>query len=292
MLTPQNIQEQEFNKAVFGGYDMGAVDDFLETVSADYTALYKENAVLKGKLKVLVDKVEEYRSTEDSMRMALLTAQKMSDDMLAETREKCDALLAEAQKKADTTVADVKGRADREEDRLASIKTETARFVALNRELIANQAEFLRKVTEMTGEPAPADAEDEAPVFSPEGGGARPKGAARSRDNVWEKPKAEPAPEPVKAEPAPAPVKREPVKPAPASAEETRTDIESFVNDIMEERGAYDESLEETKRVPDLKLEEVAQEKLWTEEDEEITPRPKFKFDDLQFGSKYEEGKK
>ncbi|MBQ1703720.1 MAG: DivIVA domain-containing protein, partial [Oscillospiraceae bacterium] len=61
MLTPQNIQEQEFNKAVFGGYDMGAVDDFLETVSADYTALYKENAVLKGKLKVLVDKVEEYR---------------------------------------------------------------------------------------------------------------------------------------------------------------------------------------------------------------------------------------
>ena len=249
MLTPQNIQEQEFNKAVFGGYDMGAVDDFLETVSADYTALYKENAVLKGKLKVLVDKVEEYRSTEDSMRMALLTA-------------------------------------------LASIKAETARFVALNRELIANQAEFLRKVTEMTGEPAPADAEDEAPVFSPEGGGARPKGAARSRDNVWEKPKAEPAPEPVKAEPAPAPVKREPVKPAPASAEETRTDIESFVNDIMEERGAYDESLEETKRVPDLKLEEVAQEKLWTEEDEEITPRPKFKFDDLQFGSKYEEGKK
>ncbi len=285
MLTPQNIQEQEFNKAVFGGYDMGAVDDFLETVGADYAALFKENAVLKGKLKVLVDKVEEYRSTEDSMRMALLTAQKMSDDMLNETRAKCDAMLAEAQKKADATVADVKGRADREEERLASVKAETAKFVALNRELIANQAEFLRKVTEITGEPAPADAEDEAPVFSPEGGGARPKGAAHARENVWEKPKAEPA----KAEPAPEP---EPAKPEPVSDDETRTDIESFVNDIMDGAGVYDESLEETKRVPNLKQEEPAQEKLWTEEDEEITPRPKFKFDDLQFGSKYEEGKK
>ena len=74
MLTPQDIQNQEFAKAVFGGYDMAAVDDFLEQLAADYTALYKDNMVLKGKLKVLVEKVEEYRSTEDAMRMALPAA--------------------------------------------------------------------------------------------------------------------------------------------------------------------------------------------------------------------------
>ena len=34
-------------------------------------------------MKVLVDKVEEYRSTEDAMRKALLTAQKMADDMVS-----------------------------------------------------------------------------------------------------------------------------------------------------------------------------------------------------------------
>ena len=42
---------------------------------SDYTALYKENAALKAKLKVLVEKVEDYRATEDSMRATLLTAQ-------------------------------------------------------------------------------------------------------------------------------------------------------------------------------------------------------------------------
>lgn len=290
MLTPQNIQEQEFNKAVFGGYDMAAVDDFLETVGEDYTALFKENAVLKGKLKVLVDKVEEYRSTEDSMRMALLTAQKMSDDIMAETRAKCDEMLREAQAKADATVAGVKSRADAEEARLASVKAETAKFVQLNRELIANQAEFLRKVAEVTGTPAPEEGEEDAPFFSPEGGGARPKGPV-NHGWVKEAPKAEPKPAPEEKKP-------EPVKPAPVPPatkpdfEATRSDIESFVNDIMDERGVYDESLEETKRVPDVKREEPKQEKLWTEEDEEITPRPKFKFDDLQFGANYEEGKK
>ncbi|MDR3207713.1 MAG: DivIVA domain-containing protein, partial [Oscillospiraceae bacterium] len=61
MLTPQEVQDKKFEKAVFGGYDMGGVDDFLEQLTEDYAALFKENAVLKSKLKVLVDTVEEYR---------------------------------------------------------------------------------------------------------------------------------------------------------------------------------------------------------------------------------------
>ena len=64
MLTPQEIQDKKFEKARFGGYDMTQIDDFLDIVLADYTALYKENAVLKGKMRVLVDKIEEYRSVD------------------------------------------------------------------------------------------------------------------------------------------------------------------------------------------------------------------------------------
>ena len=35
---------------------------------------------MKSKMKVLVEKVEEYRATEDAMRKALMTAQRMADD--------------------------------------------------------------------------------------------------------------------------------------------------------------------------------------------------------------------
>ena len=62
MFTPQEIQEKTFVKAVFGGYDMQTVDEFLEPLTEDYITLYKENAVLKSKMKILVEKLEEYRS--------------------------------------------------------------------------------------------------------------------------------------------------------------------------------------------------------------------------------------
>ena len=81
MLTPQEVKSHAFQRASFGGYNMGQVDEFLDVLTEDYTALYNDNAVLKSKMKVLVDKVEEYRSTEEAMRKALLTAQRMADEI-------------------------------------------------------------------------------------------------------------------------------------------------------------------------------------------------------------------
>ena len=95
MLTPQEVSTHVFSKARMGGYNMAMVDEFLDTLTEDYTTLYKENAALKAKLKVLVDKVEEYRATEDSMRATLLTAQKMASQMAQEAeKEKADLLAA------------------------------------------------------------------------------------------------------------------------------------------------------------------------------------------------------
>ena len=91
MLTPQEVSGRAFSKAAFGGYNMAMVDEFLDELTDDYTSLYKENAALKAKLKVLVDKVEEYRATEDSMRAALLTAQRMANTMVEEAEEKTEA---------------------------------------------------------------------------------------------------------------------------------------------------------------------------------------------------------
>ena len=73
MFTPQEVSEKVFPKASFGsgGYSMASVDEFLDALTEDYTALFKENVTLKAKLKVLAEKVEEYRSTEEAMRQAL-----------------------------------------------------------------------------------------------------------------------------------------------------------------------------------------------------------------------------
>ena len=78
MITAQDIREKGFERARVGGYDMASVDDFLEELANDVAATQKENAVLKSKMKVLVDKIEEYRANEEALNAAILSAQKLA----------------------------------------------------------------------------------------------------------------------------------------------------------------------------------------------------------------------
>ncbi len=96
MITPQQIEQISFGKQTFGGYDMQAVDEFLEPLTEDYIALYKENALLKSKMRVLVSKLEEYRKNEASMKEAMAQAQQTCDDMVKEAESRCAQMLAEA----------------------------------------------------------------------------------------------------------------------------------------------------------------------------------------------------
>ena len=73
---------------------MQQVDDFLEPLTEDYIALYKENSVLKSKMKVLVNKLEEYRAQEADLRSRVANAQTTCDQMIAETQKKCAAMTA------------------------------------------------------------------------------------------------------------------------------------------------------------------------------------------------------
>jgi len=100
MLTPQEIQEMKFEKAVFGGYDMAQIDKFLDELLVDYTLLYKENAALKGKMRVLVDKIEEYRAVDEEMRKALYTAQNTAKDIIDKANAEAKVIIAEADAEA------------------------------------------------------------------------------------------------------------------------------------------------------------------------------------------------
>ena len=96
MFTPQQIEQIAFGTATFGGYSKSDVDEFLEPLTEDYITLYKENALLKSKMKVLVSKLEEYRSNEATMKDAMVNAQKSCDLMVKEAEAKCAAMLGEA----------------------------------------------------------------------------------------------------------------------------------------------------------------------------------------------------
>lgn len=244
MLTPQDIQNKEFTKAVFGGYDMTIVDDFLEDVAEDYANLYKENSVLKSKIKVLVEKVEEYRSTEDSMRMALMTAQKMGDNLLAEAKQKSSDLLTTAEKQADEKMKTIDASVRSEEARLSKAKEATNEFVHESQTIIQKYAAFLAKLPSYEVTPAPSAAPAEPP--------------------------------------------RRPAVPAPEKTEQeivdTAKEIDENVSKAVGGSGTVKDDPDEQTRLFRIKNSDSK----WSDEDEPTSPRPKFDFDDLKFGTNYD----
>ena len=143
MLTPQNFREKTFEKAIFGGYDMGAVDDFLDEAANDYAAIAKENMVLKSKMKVLVEKIEEYRATEDSMRLTLLSAQRLSIQIEEDARKRAEELLANARSEAERITREAYSQRTAEESMLLDVKRESSQYIENMRLICAKQLDFL-----------------------------------------------------------------------------------------------------------------------------------------------------
>ena len=190
MLTPQEVSTHAFSKAVMGGYNMAMVDEFLDELTDDYTALYKENAALKAKLKVLVEKVEDYRATEDSMRATLLTAQKMADSIVHEAEAKRDEMLRDAETGAQTQIAQYQRELDEAQDRLRQGQQELARFISTSRELCQRELQFLEQLPQ--AETAVPAAPETSPVEEIE---ERVMAAFSSQEVEKLEPAEEPAPE-------------------------------------------------------------------------------------------------
>ena len=148
MLTPQEVEERVFPKAKKGGYDMQDVDNFLDQLTADYTELYKENAVLKRKMKVLADKITEYQETEGAMRATLLTAQKMANQLVEEAKAKRAKMLEEAEAIAQERVGSLSEQVAAEEARLKSARASVAAMKASIRDLLTHEQEFLDSLPE------------------------------------------------------------------------------------------------------------------------------------------------
>ncbi|MBQ7465777.1 MAG: DivIVA domain-containing protein, partial [Oscillospiraceae bacterium] len=158
MFTPQEVSDKVFPKAsgFGGGYQMSAVDEFLDALTEDYTSLYKENVTLKTKLKVLAEKVEEYRVTEDSMRATLLTAQRMADKMVKEAERERDTIVAKARHDAADEIAKLDAETEVYRRRLVQAQDNLTRFIAQSRGVIAQQEAYLSQLPQTTATEATA----------------------------------------------------------------------------------------------------------------------------------------
>lgn len=156
MITSQDIRAKSFEKAVFGGYDMAAVDQYLEAVAQEMDTRMKEVSTLKSKMKILANKVEEYRSTEDAMRLALVSAQQLATQIEAEARAKGEAIIADATAQSVEYLASLQNETAAEVAKLEAAKASLAEFLTEARAMCETQLRFLNELpNELYGEVMP-----------------------------------------------------------------------------------------------------------------------------------------
>ena len=267
MLTPQEIQDKKFEKAMFGGYDMEQIDKFLDEVLDDYTSLYKENAALKAKMRVLVDKIEEYRTVDEDMRKALYLAQKTAKETVENAQEEAKKILSGAQSKARQNVAGMQEEQEKEETKLREAKRVSAEYAAKIKGLLQDNIRIGEEI--MAGSYQPPEAKAEVH-----------KNSAESFEiNL---------PEEVTAD-----------GPFPAAPEKEEEDTKRIIQPERAEPGAGDkmetkyfeidlEKSHSRREEPDRDYEEKSDTgKIYG--DGTRTPKPRFDFSDLRFGKNFKE---
>ena len=149
MMTPQEVASHVFAKATFGGYNMTMVDEFLDQLTEDYTALYNDNTILKNKLKVLSDSIEEYRATDVAMRKTLLAAQQMADSMVSDAEKKKTHLEQDANQEAQARKSKLEAEIAAEEFRLQQAQKATADYVMKLHALHQEELDYLSRLGQM-----------------------------------------------------------------------------------------------------------------------------------------------
>jgi cell division initiation protein len=165
MVTAQNVRDVRFSKTM-GGYKTAEVDAFLDQCADTIEALGRDVDDNTKKMQVLAETIVEYRNQEDSIRTALLNAQRMSDTVVNEAKEQASAIIEEAEVKSANIESEAKKRIQEELDELARIQKEV---VAFRSKLLATYREHLTLIGILTDEQkdAPAEAEVVEEVQTP-----------------------------------------------------------------------------------------------------------------------------
>ncbi len=205
MLTLNEIRNVNFRKSNFGGYRAEDVEAFIDEVQLSYDALLRENAELVKKLEVLAARLSEYQQEEDSIRNALMNAQKVGDASLRDAKHKAEIILKDATIKAERIVANAQTEIHRERDIIDRMQKDIADFKARllkaykdHLTLINNlpTGEILTPETrEMSDSVVMLDRKASAPFSQPEPAPEARPTAQRARPQASQMPAARPAAE-------------------------------------------------------------------------------------------------
>jgi cell division initiation protein len=150
-ITPLDIQQKQF-KVKFRGFDMEEVYSFLEMIRESLEEILKENSMLKEKVTILENQLEEYRKIEQSIRDTLMTAQKLVDDYTANAKKEAELIIREAELKAEQILNEAQEKVVKIHEDIVDLKGIRRHFKEEIKRLIESHLRMLEFDKEREGE--------------------------------------------------------------------------------------------------------------------------------------------
>jgi cell division initiation protein len=98
-LTPLDIRHKDFKRGMRGYVD-SEVDEFLDEVADEFERLFKENIELAERCDTLQEKIDHYRTLEETLQKTLVSAQRSAEELKANSQKESQLILHEAELKA------------------------------------------------------------------------------------------------------------------------------------------------------------------------------------------------
>jgi len=120
-ITPMDIEQQEFSRS-FRGYNEEEVDDFLDKIVKDYEELINENAKLNEEIEKMQEKLKEFSQIEETLRSALLNAQKSAEEIRERVEDEAKIIIEKAEASAKALKQKILQREDLVKNEIDSLR--------------------------------------------------------------------------------------------------------------------------------------------------------------------------
>ena len=193
MISSEDVRHVTFDKA-FQGYRREDVDDYLKQVAQAMDDLAAQNDDLQKKLVMLAQRIEKYRTMENSLSTSMINAQRMGDSIIRESKQKAAEIIRSANIKAEDREQRARDDVELAKQEIVTLKGEADSFKRSLIEMYRKHINLINKLPDYTRRPedepvpppSPAPEQATAPA-------AEPQPAAQAP--AYTAPAAQPVPE-------------------------------------------------------------------------------------------------
>lgn len=144
-IKPVDLERIRLRQVLFRGYDKEEVDELLSRVACELETVLRELRQCQDDNERQRGEIEAYRAQENTLKEALILAQKMADETRASAHKEAELIIGETRTKADRLADDLQAKITDLRWELERLRLEKQKFLSRFRSLLD---EYLREVTE------------------------------------------------------------------------------------------------------------------------------------------------